>query len=159
AVTERVCLSIRRHRFMQLALPQLADLGSITPQMADMFAAMVQARCNIVVSGGPDTGKTTSVRAMCSVIGPEERIITIEDPYELGLDADPAHPDVVAMQPRDPNIEGEGGIDMTTLVRWGTRMNPSRVIVGEVRGPEVIPLLNALNQGTDGSMTTIHASS
>lgn len=159
AVTERVCLSIRRHRFMQLALPQLADLGSITPQMADMFAAMVQARCNIVVSGGMDTGKTTFVRALCSVIGPEERIITIEDPYELGLDADPAHPDVVAMQPRDPNIEGEGGIDMTTLVRWGTRMNPSRVIVGEVRGPEVIPLLNALNQGTDGSMTTIHASS
>jgi len=66
---------------------------------------------------------------------------------------------VVPMQPRDPNIEGEGGIDMTTLVRWATRMNPSRVIVGEVRGPEVIPLLNALNQGTDGSMTTIHASS
>jgi pilus assembly protein CpaF len=159
AVTERVCVSIRRHRFMQLTLADLADLGSITPAMADLFEAMVAARFNLVASGGMDTGKTTFVRALCSAIEPQERIITVEDPYELGLDTDQAHPDVVPMQPRDPNIEGEGGIDMTTLVRWATRMNPSRVIVGEVRGPEVIPLLNALNQGTDGSMTTIHASS
>jgi len=159
AVTERVCVSIRRHRFMQLTLPELAGLGSITPAMADLFEAMVAARFNIVISGGMDTGKTTMVRALCSAIESHERIITVEDPYELSLDTDPAHPDVVPMQPRDPNIEGEGGIDMTQLVRWATRMNPSRVIVGEVRGPEVIPLLNALNQGTDGSMTTIHASS
>ena len=159
SVTERVCVSIRRHRFMQLTLPELAELGSITPAMADLFEAMVAARLNIVISGGMDTGKTTMVRALCSAIEPQERIITVEDPYELSLDTDPAHPDVVPMQPRDPNIEGEGGIDMTALVRWATRMNPSRVIVGEVRGPEVIPLLNALNQGTDGSMTTIHASS
>jgi len=159
AVTERVCVSIRRHRFMQLTLGELAGLGSITPDMAELFEAMVAARFNIVVSGGMDTGKTTFVRALCSAIATHERIITVEDPYELSLDTDPAHPDVVPMQPRDPNIEGEGGIDMTTLVRWATRMNPSRVIVGEVRGPEVIPLLNALNQGTDGSMTTIHASS
>jgi Flp pilus assembly CpaF family ATPase len=159
AVTERVCVSIRRHRFMQLSLGELADLGSVTPGMAELFEAMVAARLNIVASGGMDTGKTTFVRALCSAIAAQERIITVEDPYELSLDTDPAHPDVVPMQPRDPNIEGEGGIDMTTLVRWATRMNPSRVIVGEVRGPEVIPLLNALNQGTDGSMTTIHASS
>jgi len=159
SVTERVCVSIRRHRFMQLTLPELAELGSITPAMADLFEAMVAARLNIVISGGMDTGKTTMVRALCSAIEPQERIITVEDPYELSLDTDPAHPDVVPMQPRDPNIEGEGGIDMTALVRWATRMNPSRVMVGEVRGPEVIPLLNALNQGTDGSMTTIHASS
>jgi pilus assembly protein CpaF len=159
SVTERVCVSIRRHRFMQLTLGELAGLGSMTPAMADLFQAMVAARLNVVVSGGMDTGKTTTVRALCSAIGPQERIVTVEDPYELGLDTDPAHPDVVPMQPRDPNIEGEGGIDMTTLVRWATRMNASRVIVGEVRGAEVIPLLNALNQGTDGSMTTIHASS
>ncbi|MBX6721876.1 MAG: CpaF family protein [Dactylosporangium sp.] len=159
AVTERVCVSIRRHRFLHLSLPQLADLGLFPPAMAAMFEAMVAARLNIVVSGGMGAGKTTMVRALCSAIGPEERIITVEDPYELGLDTDPAHPDVVPMQPRDPNIEGSGGIDMTTLVRWATRMSPNRVIVGEVRGPEVIPLLNALNQGTDGSMTTIHASS
>ncbi|MBI1759248.1 MAG: CpaF family protein [Actinobacteria bacterium] len=159
AVSERVCVSIRRHRFMQLTLPELAELGSMTPAMAQLFAAMVAARLNIVVSGGMDTGKTTMVRALCRAIEPRERIITVEDPYELSLDTDPAHPDVVPLQPRDANIEGEGGIDMTTLVRWATRMNPSRVVVGEVRGPEVIPLLNALNQGTDGSMTTIHASS
>lgn len=158
SVTERVCVSIRRHRFMRLTLPELADLGSITPAMVDLFTALVESRSNTAVSGGMDTGKTTLVRALCSVIGPEERIVTIEDPYELALDKDPNHPDVVAMQPRDPNVEGEGGIDMTTCVRWATRMNASRVIVGEVRGPEVIPLLNALNQGTDGSMTTIHAS-
>lgn len=159
SVTERVCVSIRRHRFMQLTLAELAGLGTMTPAMAQLFEAMVIARLNIVVSGGMDTGKTRMVRALCSAIRPYERIITVEDPYELSLDTDPAHPDVVPMQPRDPNIEGSGGIDMVQLVRWATRMNPSRVIVGEVRGPEVIPLLNALNQGTDGSMTTIHASS
>jgi pilus assembly protein CpaF len=160
AVAERVCVSIRRHRFMQLTLGELAELGSMTPGMAALFEGMVAARLNIVISGGMDTGKTTMVRALCRAIGPHERIVTVEDPYELSLDRDPVHhPDVVPMQPRDPNVEGEGGIDMTTLVRWATRMNPSRVVVGEVRGPEVIPLLNALNQGTDGSMTTIHASS
>lgn len=159
SVTERVCVSIRRHRFMRLTLPELAGLGTMTPGMADLFEAMVAARLNIVVSGGMDTGKTTMVRALCSAIGPHERIITVEDPYELSLDSDPGHPDVVPMQPRDNNIEGAGGIDMVQLVRWATRMNPNRVIVGEVRGAEVIPLLNALNQGTDGSMTTIHASS
>jgi pilus assembly protein CpaF len=159
AVTERVCVSIRRHRFMVLTLDDLVRLGSITRPMRELFAAMVAARLNIVLSGAVDTGKTTFIRALASEIGPDERIITIEDPYELGLDADPNHPDVVAMQPREPNIEGQGGIDMVQLVRWATRMNPSRVIVGEVRGPEVIPLLNAFNQGTDGSYTSIHASS
>ncbi|ROO60372.1 Flp pilus assembly CpaF family ATPase [Micromonospora sp. Llam0] len=159
SVTDRVHVSIRRHRFMQLTLAELAGLGTMPPAMAQLFEAMVAARLNIVVSGGMDTGKTTMVRALCSAIGPHERIITVEDPYELSLNTDPAHPDVVPMQPRDPNIEGSGGIDMVELVRWATRMNPSRVIVGEVRGSEVIPLLNALNQGTDGSMTTIHASS
>jgi Flp pilus assembly CpaF family ATPase len=159
AVTERVCVSIRRHRFMRVSLAELAGLGSMSPAMAQLFEAMVAARLNVVASGGMDTGKTTFVRALLAAVGPLERIVTVEDPYELGLDTDPAHPDVVPMQPRDANIEGEGGIDMTTLVRWATRMNPSRVIIGEVRGPEVIPLLNALNQGTDGSMTTIHASS
>lgn len=158
-VTKQVCVSIRRHRFLVLGLDELVRLGSISPQMRHMFGAMVQARLNIVVSGGMDTGKTTFIRALASAVPEQERIITIEDPLELGLENDPAHPDVVAMQPRHPNVEGEGGIDMTTLVRFATRMNPSRVIVGEVRGAEIIPLLNALNQGTDGSMTSVHASS
>lgn len=158
-VTQRVCVSIRRHRFPTLTLADMAGLGTITAEMVDLFAALVAARCNVVISGGMDTGKTTMARALCRAIEPWERIITIEDPYELGLDLDPAHPNVVAMQPREPNIEGHGGIDMTTLVRWATRMRPDHVVVGEVRGSEVIPLLNAFNQGTDGSLTTIHASS
>ncbi len=158
-VAKRLCVSIRRHRFMVIGLDELVRLGSITAQMRHLFETMVRARLNIVVSGAMDTGKTTFIRALASAIPESERIITIEDPYELGLDNDPAHPDVVAMQPRHPNVEGEGGIDMTQLVRFATRMNPSRVIVGEVRGAEIIPLLNALNQGTDGSMTSIHASS
>jgi pilus assembly protein CpaF len=158
-VTQRVCVSIRRHRFPSLTLQYMAGLGTITAEMVPMFEALIAARCNIVISGGMDTGKTTMARALCRAIEPWERIITIEDPYELGLDLDPAHPNVVAMQPREPNIEGHGGIDMTTLVRWATRMRPDHVVVGEVRGSEVIPLLNAFNQGTDGSLTTIHASS
>jgi Flp pilus assembly CpaF family ATPase len=158
-VTQRVCVSIRRHRFPSLTLQDMAGLGTITAEMVAMFEALVAARCNIVISGGMDTGKTTMARALCRAIEPWERIITIEDPYELGLDLDPAHPNVVPMQPREPNIEGHGGIDMTTLVRWATRMRPDHVVVGEVRGSEVIPLLNAFNQGTDGGLTTIHASS
>ena len=158
AVTERVSVTIRRHRFLTLTLADLARMGSITPAMVDMFTALMKARCNLIISGGMGTGKTTMARALCRVIPPSERIITIEDPYELGLDRDPEHPNVVAMQPRQPNIEGKGGIDMTALVRYATRMNPDHVVVGEVRGPEVIPLLNAFNQGTDGSLTTIHAS-
>ena len=157
-VTERPSVSIRRHRFMQVGLPDLVTLGAMTPQLAWLFEGMVAARLNIVISGGMGTGKTTVLRALARCIESIERLITIEDPYELGLDTDPAHPDVVAMQPREPNIEGQGGIDMVALVRWATRMTPDRVFVGEVRGAEVIPLLNAFNQGTDGSFSTIHAS-
>ncbi len=85
--------------------------------------------------------------------------MTIEDAYELALDRDPAHPDCVAMQAREPNVEGEGEIGLAELVRWALRMCPDRVIVGEVRGPEFIPMCNAMSQGTDGSMATVHASS
>ncbi|HZM79900.1 MAG TPA: ATPase, T2SS/T4P/T4SS family [Candidatus Limnocylindrales bacterium] len=157
-VTERPSVSIRRHRFMHVGLPDLVALGAMTPQLAHLLEAMVAARLNMIISGGMGTGKTTVLRALARCIDPSERLITIEDPYELGLDTDPQHPDVVAMQPREPNIEDQGGIDMVALVRWATRMSPDRVFVGEVRGAEVIPLLNAFNQGTDGSFSTIHAS-
>jgi Flp pilus assembly CpaF family ATPase len=97
---------------------------------------------------------------MLNEVGPDERIVTIEDNLEIGLDRYPdLHPDVVALEAREENVEGEGAIDLATLVRWGLRMNPDRVIVGEVRGPEVIPMLNAMSQGNDGSMCTIHANS
>ncbi len=157
-VTERPSISIRRHRFKHVGLPDLVALGTLTPQLAQLLGAMVAARLNLIISGGMGTGKTTLLRALARCIDPAERLITIEDPYELALDGDPQHPDVVAMQPREPNVEGQGGIDMVALVRWATRMTPDRVFVGEVRGAEVIPLLNAFNQGTDGSFSTIHAS-
>ena len=100
------------------------------------------------------------LRALLNEVGPDERIVTIEDNLELGVDRYPdLHPDVVALEAREENVEGEGEIDLATLVRWGLRMNPDRVIVGEVRGHEVIPMLNAMSQGNDGSMCTVHANS
>src|SRR5205814_6432694 len=116
-------------------------------------------RLNIVISGPTGAGTTTFLRALASVIAADERIITIEDTYELGFDLDPAHPNVVALQAREANVEGEGAVDLAALFRNGLRMLPDRVFVGEVRGNEVIPLLNAMSQGNDGSMSTIHASS
>ena len=128
--------------------------------LREFLAAAVRARKNFIVCGGVDAGKTTLLRAMLNEVGPEERIVTIEDNLELGLDRYPdLHPDVVALEAREENVEGEGAIDLATLVRWGLRMNPDRVIVGEVRGHEVIPMLNAMSQGNDGSMCTIHANS
>jgi Flp pilus assembly CpaF family ATPase len=97
---------------------------------------------------------------LAAQIDPAERLVTIEDTFELFLDHDPvAHPDCVALQVREPNIEDAGGIDQAELVRHALRMSPDRVIVGEVRGPELVPMLNAMSQGTDGSMGTVHASS
>ena len=96
----------------------------------------------------------------CAEIGPSERLVTIEDALELGLDRDlEAHPDAIAMQAREPNVEGEGEVSQADLVRWALRMSPDRVLVGEIRGAEVIPMCNAMTQGNDGSMATLHSSS
>jgi Flp pilus assembly CpaF family ATPase len=160
AVTSKPSVAIRRHRFPKVFLDDLVGLGSIDIALREFLAAAVRARKNFIVCGGVDAGKTTLLRAMLNEVGPEERIVTIEDNLELGLDryAD-LHPDVVALEAREENVEGEGAIDLATLVKWGLRMNPDRVIVGEVRGHEVIPMLNAMSQGNDGSMCTIHANS
>ena len=159
AVTGRVSLSIRRHRFRAATLADLVRLGVCDEPMADFLGALVRARRNVIVAGGTNVGKTTVLRALASAIPPTERLVTIEDTFELGLDADRvAHPDVVAMQAREANIEGEGAIDQAELVRWGLRMSPDRVIVGEIRGAEVVPMCNAMSQGNDGSLSTIHAS-
>ncbi|MEU6145687.1 ATPase, T2SS/T4P/T4SS family [Streptomyces sp. NPDC047081] len=159
AVTGRVSLTIRRHRFPAASMAELVRLGVCDPQLAAFLRALVRARKNIVIGGGTNVGKTTVLRAFAHEIPPQERLVTIEDTFELGLDADPvAHPNVVAMQAREPNIEGQGGIDQAELVRWGLRMSPDRVIVGEIRGAEVIPMCNAMSQGNDGSLSTIHAS-
>ena len=160
AVTSRPCVAIRRHRFPKVFLDDLVGLGSIDVALREFLSAAVRARKNFIICGGVDAGKTTLLRALLNEVGPGERIVTIEDNLELGLDryAD-LHPDVVALEAREENVEGEGEIDLATLVRWGLRMNPDRVIVGEVRGHEVIPMLNAMSQGNDGSMCTVHANS
>jgi len=159
-VSARPSLSIRRHRFLRLSLGDLVDLGALDQALAGLLAAAVRARKNIVVAGGTGAGKTTMLRALAAEVAPEERLITIENTLELGLDADDdAHPDVVALESRLANTEGEGGISMRQLVRRALRMDPDRVIVGEVLGDEILDLLNAMSQGNDGSMSTIHARS
>jgi len=160
AVTGRPCVAIRRDRLSSASLTDLVRNGTLDHQLAAFLTSLVRARKNILISGGTAVGKTTLLRAMASAIPPDERLITIEDSLELCLDWNKdAHPDVVAMQAREPNVEGEGEVTLADLVRWALRMTPDRVIVGEVRGSEVVPMLNAMSQGNDGSMTTLHASS
>jgi pilus assembly protein CpaF len=156
-VTDRVSVSIRLHPLKRVSLHDLVDKREMTICMAQMFAAMVRARINIVVSGGPAAGKTTLLRALAHAIPRHERLITIEDAYELALSRED-HPDLVRSQMREPNIEGAGGYDMNRLLRASLRMTPDRVIVGEVRGAEVVPMAKAMSIGIDGSMATVHAS-
>jgi pilus assembly protein CpaF len=160
AVTARPCVAIRRHRFPKVFMEDLLGLGTIDLALKELLSAAVRARKNIIICGGVDAGKTTLMRALLNEVPANERLVTIEDNLELGLDRYPdLHPDVVALEAREENVEGEGEIELSTLVRWGLRMNPDRVIVGEVRGYEVIPMLNAMSQGNDGSMCTVHANS
>lgn len=159
AVSRRPAVSIRRHRYLTTTLRELQRLGTVDAGLREFLGALVRARKNILVAGGTNLGKTTMLRALAAEIPPHERLVTIEDAYELGLDRDEErHPNVVALQAREPNIEGEGEITQAELVKWALRMSPDRVIVGEIRGPEVIPMCNAMSQGNDGSMATIHAS-
>ncbi|MGY6655376.1 CpaF family protein [Amycolatopsis sp. TRM77291] len=160
AVTARPSVSIRRHRFTKVTLAELRENGTIDLALESFLAAMVRARRNVLVTGGTAIGKTTMLRGLASAIPPWERLITIEDVFELGLgEDDKAHPDVVAMQAREPNLEGVGEVSLSDLVWQSLRQSPDRVIVGEVRGPEVIPLTNAMSMGNDGSMGTLHSSS
>jgi pilus assembly protein CpaF len=159
-VCDRPCLAIRRHRFLKLSLNDLVDLGAIDRGLSAFLAASVRARLQLMVAGATGAGKTTMLRALAAEIPPEERIVTIETELELGLDRFPdLHPDCVALEAREANVEGVGVVDAADLVRMSLRMNPDRVIVGEVRGDEVVPMLNAMSQGNDGSMCTIHADS
>jgi len=153
-------ISIRRFVLLNAGLDELClKYGAMDRGLRDLFTAMVLAKKNVVIGGGPDTGKTTMLVAFAKAIPPEERLVTIEDVYELGLHEDPDHPDCMAFQAREPNVEGQGGVDQAELVRWGLRMSPDRVILGEARGGEVVPLLNCMSQGNDGSLATIHTSS
>ncbi len=160
SVVRRPVISIRRHRYVDLTLEDLVELGGLDPTLASFLNASVRARKNIVVGGAMNSGKTTLVRALASAIPQRERVVTIEQAFELGLDSIPdRHPDLVALEARPANAEGEGAISMARLVRRALRMNADRVIVGEVLGDEVLPMLNAMSQGRSGSMCTIHADS
>jgi Flp pilus assembly CpaF family ATPase len=159
-VCDRPCLAIRRHRFMKVTLDDLVRLRSIDRGLADFLAATVRARKQLIIAGATGAGKTTLLRALASEIAPAERIITIETELELGLDRFPEfHADCVALEARESNVEGVGAVSAADLVRMSLRMNPDRCLVGEVRGEEVIPMLNAMSQGNDGSMCTVHADS
>ncbi|WP_432511202.1 CpaF family protein [Kineococcus sp. SYSU DK001] len=158
-VCQRPALSIRRARLSSASLTDLVGSGSMTEDLAQFLRAAVRARKNIMIAGSTNSGKTTLLRALAAEIGPHERIITVERALELGLDAQPGHPNAVAFEERLPNSEGVGGVTMAELVRRSLRMNPSRVIVGEVLGDEIVTMLNAMSQGNDGSLSTIHANS
>ena len=160
AVAARPCLSIRRHRYLRITADELIAMGTLDLALREFVRSVMLARKSCIICGGTGAGKTTLLRAMAADIPPAERLVTIEDSLELGLDRFPdLHPDVVALEAREPNLEGEGGVSLAELVRWALRMSPDRVIVGEARGEEVLALLNAMSQGTDGSMATLHASS
>jgi pilus assembly protein CpaF len=159
-VTLRPAISIRRARMGKVFLADLVGNGSLSPELASFLAAAVLARKNIMIAGATNAGKTTLLRALANQIPAEERLITVERALELGLDHYPElHPNVVAFEERLPNSEGNGAITMAELVRRSLRMNPSRVIVGEVLGDEIVTMLNAMTQGNDGSLSTIHANS
>ena len=159
-VTRRPALSIRRARMGKVFLSDLVGNGTILTELGSFLAAAVQARKNIMIAGSTNAGKTTLLRALANEIPPHERLITVERALELGLDQFPElHPNVVALEERLPNSEGLGSITMAELVRRSLRMNPSRVIVGEVLGDEIVTMLNAMSQGNDGSLSTIHANS
>jgi Flp pilus assembly CpaF family ATPase len=159
-VCDRPAVAIRRHRFMKVTLADLVRLGAIDTTLQHFLAASVRARKTIIVAGATGAGKTTMLRGLAAEIPPHERIVTIETELELGLDRFPElHPDVVALEAREANMEGVGEVTAAELVRMSLRMNPDRVIVGEVRGDEIVPMLNAMSQGNDGSMCTVHADS
>ncbi len=148
-------LSIRRFSEVPLTMANLIEYGSLTDEMALIIAALVKAKTNILVSGGTGSGKTTLLNIMSGFIPDNERIITIEDAAELRLQ----QPHVVRLETRAPNLEGKGEISQRDLLKNTLRMRPDRIVVGEVRGAEVLDMLQAMNTGHEGSLTTIHANS
>ena len=146
-------LSIRRFAVDKLTMEQLIELGTATPEVARVISAVVTGRLNVLVSGGTGAGKTTLLNILSGYIPASERILTIEDSAELQLQ----QPHVVRLETRPANVEGKGEVTARDLVKNGLRMRPERIIVGEVRGAEALDMLQAMNTGHDGSLTTIHA--
>lgn len=146
-------ISIRKFKADAGTLEKLLGWGSMTPAMAKTLEAAVQCHLNIIISGGTGSGKTTMLNSLSALIAPDERIVTIEDSAELQLKQD----HVVRLETRPPNIEGEGQITARQLMINSLRMRPDRIVVGECRGPETLEMLQAMNTGHDGSLTTLHA--
>jgi pilus assembly protein CpaF len=148
-------LTVRKFSADPFTAKDLVDFGTLTPQLVQFLEACVRGRLNILVSGGTGAGKTTMLNVLSAFLPEGERIITIEDSAELRLQ----QPHVVSLEFRPPNIEGEGEVTIRDLVRNALRMRPDRIVVGEVRGGETLDMLQAMNTGHDGSISTIHANS
>jgi pilus assembly protein CpaF len=148
-------LTIRKFSRDPYTMDDLIGFGSLTPKAAQFLAACVKGKLNVLISGGTGTGKTTMLNAMSAYVPGDERIVTIEDAAELQLQQE----HVITLEARPPNIEGSGEVRIRELVRNALRMRPDRIIVGEVRGPETLDMLQAMNTGHEGSLTTIHANS
>jgi pilus assembly protein CpaF len=149
------CLTVRRFRHEGYSLRELVELGTLPGEVAELMALCVTARAAVLVSGGTGSGKTTTLGALSGAIPGAERIVTIEDAAELRLRQE----HVVRLESRPANVEGRGEVTIRQLVVNALRMRPDRIVVGEVRGPEALDMLQALNTGHDGSLTTVHANS
>ncbi len=149
------CLTIRKFPDDRLQIDDLINFGSLTEDMAKLLARAVRAKKNIVISGGTGSGKTTLLNILSSFIGPTERVVTIEDAAELQI----YQQHVISLETKPPNLEGEGEIGIRELVKNALRMRPDRIVVGECRGGEALDMLQAMNTGHDGSMTTVHSNS
>jgi pilus assembly protein CpaF len=146
-------LTIRKFAAEPLQVTDLIEVGTLTPKVADLLAACVRGRLDIVVSGGTGSGKTTTLNVLSSFIPADERVVTVEDAAELQLHQD----HVVRLESRPPNTEGRGEVTIRELVRNALRMRPDRIVVGEVRDGAALDMLQAMNTGHDGSLTTVHA--
>ncbi|WP_020577098.1 TadA family conjugal transfer-associated ATPase [Actinopolymorpha alba] len=153
--TGGTCISLRIPRRRAFTMDELVFEGSVPPDGARLLARIVKARLAFLVSGGTGAGKTTLLATLLSLVPTNERLVIVEDASELT----PAHPHVVHLEGRPPNVEGAGEIDLRTLVRHALRMRPDRLVVGEVRGAEIVDLLAALNTGHEGGCGTLHANS
>jgi pilus assembly protein CpaF len=149
------CISLRVPRRRVFALAELGDVGMVPPEGVEILAGLVSRREAFLVSGGTGSGKTTLLNSLLSAVDPGERVVVVEDSAEL----QPSHPHVVRLEARPANTEGSGAVSVRDLVRQALRMRPDRVVVGEVRGAEVVDLLSALNTGHEGGCGTVHANS
>lgn len=149
------CLTIRKFSKEKLQAKDLLKFGSVNPGMIELMRTMVEQRCNVVISGGTGSGKTTLLNIMSNFIPHEERVVTVEDAAELQLN----QPHLVSLESRPPNVEGKGAVPIRELVKNCLRMRPDRIVVGECRGGEALDMLQAMNTGHDGSLTTAHANS